>query len=121
METDIFEIMREYSKPKTATKLIITKLNRDNKICYYDAKDLSCKDFTDEQIKIISELFLSAGFKVEVKTHTYFGIYDPSRDAEIITLYPTDEQLDWEKRQRDKYEEEFETSKFDKIRKILWK
>jgi hypothetical protein len=80
-------------KPRTALKLEIKKFNRKEQLCYYDSVDLTCRDVSEDVLEIFSQLFVSAGFKVEIKTHTYFGIYDPSRMAELIELYPTDEEL----------------------------
>jgi hypothetical protein len=34
-----------------------------------------------------------AGFVTEIKKHTFFGIYDPSRTVNLIEVYPTDEEL----------------------------
>ena len=88
-----YSIDFDFGKPNTATKLEIKKFNRERQLCYYDSIDLTCKGFTDLQVETISKLFISAGFKVDVKTHTYFGIYDPSRNAQLIEMYPTDEEL----------------------------
>ena len=90
---EVFKLMGEYNKPRTATKLEIKKFNKNNQLCYYDSIDLTGKDFTEKQIELFSKLFVSAGFKVDVYNHTYFGIYDPSRIGELIELYPTDEEL----------------------------
>lgn len=93
MEIDYYTIAEEFTKARTASKLEIKKFNREGQLCYYDSIDLTGKGFTDLQVETVSKLFISAGFKVCVKTHTYFGIYDPSRNAQLIEIYPTDEEL----------------------------
>lgn len=86
-----YENPEEYfATPKTAVKFTVKKFNKHNQLCYYDSADLTGKDFTDAQLEIFSSLFSSAGFKTEIKKHTYFGIYDPSRFAELIEIYPND-------------------------------
>lgn len=84
-----------FTEPKTATQFRIKKFNRDNQLCYYDSIDLTEKGITEEQLDLFSDLFTRAGFEIEVKTHTYFGIYDPSRMAELIEIYPTDDCEDF--------------------------
>ena len=98
MEIDFMQTMKDFGKPRTATKLKIKKFNRNDKMCYFDEVDLTGEGFNEAQLAIISKLFLSAGFKTEVKNITYFGIYDPSRMVELIELYPTDEELDRKER-----------------------
>lgn len=83
----------DFGKPREAVKLEIKKFNRDNQLCYYDSVDLTCKNVTDEQLEIFTRLFSSAGFISNIKRHTYFGIYDPTRMAELIEIYPTDDEL----------------------------
>lgn len=89
----LIDIDKLFAEPKTATQFRIKKFNRDNQLCYYDSIDLTGRNVTEEQLKLFSKLFIRAGFETEIKTHTYFGIYDPSRMAELIEIYPTDEQL----------------------------
>lgn len=87
------DYLKLFTEPKTATQFRIKKFNRDNQLCYYDSIDLTRRGVTEEQLDLFSNLFSRAGFKTEIKTHTYFGLYDPSRMAELIEIYPTDEQL----------------------------
>lgn len=91
--SEYFTMDLNYGEPRTSIKLEIKKFNRNSQLCYYDSVDLSCKNFTDEQIEIISKLFISANFKVDIGKHTYFGIYDPSRVANLVEIYPTDVEL----------------------------
>ena len=93
MENKYYTFADDFEKERTAVKLEIKKFNKDGQLCYYDSVDLTCKDVSEEALEIFSRLFISAGFKVEIKKHTYFGIYDPSRMAELVALYPTDEEL----------------------------
>lgn len=88
LENKYYSMFLDYSEPKEAIKIEIKKFNKYNQLCYFDSKD-----FTDEQINLITNLFSSAGFVTEIRRHTYFGIYDPSQTAELIEIYPTDEQL----------------------------
>ena len=81
----------DFGKARTSIKLEIKKFNKNNQLCYYDSIDLTCKNFTGEQIEIVSKLFTSAKFKVDVHRYTYFGIYDPIRSVNLIEIYPTDE------------------------------
>jgi hypothetical protein len=83
----------DFGKARTAIKLEIKKLNKNNQLCYYDSVDLTCKNITDEQLEIFVKMFSSAGFITNIKRHTYFGIYDPSRMVELVEIYPTDEEL----------------------------
>lgn len=83
----------DFGKARTAIKLEIKKFNKNNQLCYYDSVDLTCKNITDEQLEIFVKMFSSAGFITNIKRHTYFGIYDPSRMGELIEIYPTDEEL----------------------------
>lgn len=88
-----YTMIDNFNTPREAIKLEIKKFNRDNQLCYYDSVDLTCKNINDEQLEIFVKLFSSAGFTTNVKKHTYFGIYDPTRMVEIIEIYPTDEEL----------------------------
>lgn len=87
------DIDKFFTEPKTATQFRIKKYNRDGQLCYYDSIDLTGKGITEEQLELFFKLFTHAGFETEIKTHTFFGIYDPSRTAELIEIYPTDEEL----------------------------
>ena len=55
--SEYFTMDLNYGEPRTSIKLEIKKFNRNSQLCYYDSVDLSCKNFTDEQIEIISNLF----------------------------------------------------------------
>lgn len=88
-----YHFEESFYKENTSIKLEIKKFNKKGQLCYFDSVDLTCKGLTDEQIELFCKLFSSAGFKVDVKRHVYFGIYDPSRYADIVEIYPTDEQL----------------------------
>lgn len=90
---DLLPIHTLFTEPKIATQLRIKKYNRDGQLCYYDSIDLTGKGVSEEHLELFSKLFIRAGFEPEIKTHTYFGIYDPSRMAELIEIYPTDEEL----------------------------
>lgn len=89
----LIEIDKFFNEPKTATQFRIKKFNRDNRLCYYDSIDLTGKGITEERLELFFKLFTRAGFETEIKTHTFFGIYDPSRMTELIEIYPTDEEL----------------------------
>ena len=93
MENKYYTFADNFGTPRTAVKLEIKKFNKEKQLCYYDFIDLTCKDVSDEALEIFSKLFVSAGFKVEIKKHTYFGIYDPSRMAELVEIHLTDEEL----------------------------
>ncbi len=93
MDSEWITFTNDFAKTRTSVKLEIKKFNKENNLCYYDSVDLTCKNFTDEQVEIVSKLFTSAGFKVDVFKYTYFGIYDPSRNVNLIEIHPTDEQL----------------------------
>ena len=90
---DLLPIEKLFNEPKTATQLRIKKYNRDGQLCYYDFIDLTGKGVSEEHLELFSKLFIRAGFETEVKEHRFFGIYDPSRMAELIEIYPTDEEL----------------------------
>lgn len=81
---------QEFDKIKTAKTLEIKKFNKDNQLCYYDSIDFTGKNIEPE---MIANILIKAGFKASIKSHQYSGIYDPSRMAELIEIYPTDEEL----------------------------
>lgn len=93
IEKEGFSFYDNFSETKTAIKLEIKKLNRNNQLCYYDSIDLTGKGISDEQLSIFTTLFTSAGFITNIKKYTYFGIYDPSRNAQLVEIYLTNEQL----------------------------
>lgn len=80
-------------EPKTAITIEIKKYNRKDELCYFDSICLVSRDVGKDTVGVIEELFKHAGFEVKVIERSYFGIYDPTRYAEIIQKYPTNEEL----------------------------
>lgn len=89
MSSTWYTLVNDLNKIKTNLRLEIKKFNSDNQLCYYDS--IILKD--EESFELISKLFTKAGFKVNLIRTEYTGIYDPARTAELIYLYPTDEEL----------------------------
>lgn len=90
IRADYWAFSRDFNKINTISFITVKKLNNNGQLCYYDRIKV---DFGEKELKTVKNLLEKAGFKVDTITHTYTGIYDPTRIAELIELYPTDEEL----------------------------
>lgn len=93
MEDKYYHIDSHFGEPRTSKTLTIKKFNKENQLCKYDSIDLTCCKIDDKALNLFIKMFESEGYKTEIKERTYFGIYDPSRMAELIEIYPTNEEL----------------------------